>query len=308
MSDDYLEPTTQSSAEFAVVIPAFNAEATLLASIESAHNAGASEVIVVDDGSTDSTAALCRAHDIRVLTQPNAGAYLARRRGATLVTAPYIVFLDADDLLVAPGIHESLRILSAQADCAVVAGRVMASLPRGRSRLNNQSYSEINTRTLLTQGYGPFPPGAALVRRADYEAAIALDVPEIVERYADDYEMFIRLSVVGRVVQHNTVSLVYSMYAGKSISSPEKSLLCKESIRGHYARHLGIPVRLMSASAVAAAANARMGRASFAQGLYWRGCVKVAVAACYKVLARIGDSGLKQSTIVSGAGTSETRG
>ena len=191
MSDDYLEPTTQSSAEFAVVIPAFNAEATLLASIESAHNAGASEVIVVDDGSTDSTAALCRAHDIRVLTQPNAGAYLARRRGATLVTAPYIVFLDADDLLVAPGIHESLRILSAQADCAVVAGRVMASLPRGRSRLNNQSYSEINTRTLLTQGYGPFPPGAALVRRADYEAAIALDVPEIVERYADDYEMFI---------------------------------------------------------------------------------------------------------------------
>lgn len=51
--------------------------------------------------------------------------------GATLVTAPYIVFLDADDLLVAPGIHESLRILSAQADCAVVAGRVMASLPRG---------------------------------------------------------------------------------------------------------------------------------------------------------------------------------
>ncbi len=131
MSDDYLEPTTQSSAEFAVVIPAFNAEATLLASIESAHNAGASEVIVVDDGSTDSTAALCRAHDIRVLTQPNAGAYLARRRGATLVTAPYIVFLDADDLLVAPGIHESLRILSAQADCAVVAGRVMASLPRG---------------------------------------------------------------------------------------------------------------------------------------------------------------------------------
>ncbi len=64
----------------------------------------------------------------------------------------------------------------------------------------------------------------------------------------------------------------------------------------------------MSASAVAAAANARMGRASFAQGLYWRGCVKVAVAACYKVLARIGDSGLKQSTIVSGAGTSETRG
>ena len=35
------------------------------------------------------------------------------------------------------------------------------------------------------------------------------------------------------------------------------------------------------------------------------GCVKVAVAACYKGLARIGDSGLKQSTIVSGAGTSE---
>lgn len=228
--------------------------------------------------------------------------------GAELVTAPYIVFLDADDLLVASGVHESLRILSAQADCAVVAGRVMASLPRGRSRLNNQSYSEINTRTLLTQGYGPFPPGAALVRRADYEAAIALDVPEIVERYADDYEMFIRLSVVGRIVQHNTVSLVYSMYAGKSIGSPEKSLLCKESIRGHYARHLGINVRLMNASAVAAAANARMGRASFAQGLYWRGCTKVVVAACYKVLSRLGNSGLKQSTIVSGAGTSEARG
>ena len=88
-----------------VIVPAYNAEATLgdtLASVR-AQSLERFEAIVVDDGSTDATAAIARraaAEDprIRLLSQDNAGVASARNRGIAEARGAWIATVDADDL------------------------------------------------------------------------------------------------------------------------------------------------------------------------------------------------------------------
>lgn len=87
-----------------VIIPCYNSEAFLRESIASALNQtyGNVEVIVIDDGSTDSSQEILHAcgHKIRWETQANQGAPVARNRGIKIATGEYIKFLDADDVLL----------------------------------------------------------------------------------------------------------------------------------------------------------------------------------------------------------------
>jgi GT2 family glycosyltransferase len=98
---------------FSVVIPCFNGGATLGRAIESAlqQSYPAHEIIVVDDGSTDDTAAVCRAFGdrIRYVRQDNAGVSAARNRAVEMASGDWIAFLDADDLFMS-------RRLQAHAD------------------------------------------------------------------------------------------------------------------------------------------------------------------------------------------------
>jgi glycosyltransferase involved in cell wall biosynthesis len=87
-----------------ILIPAYNAEEWVGAAIASAVNQTwpQKEIIVVDDGSTDGTAAVARQFElkgVRVVTQPNQGAAGARNKAVSLSRGDYIQWLDADDLL-----------------------------------------------------------------------------------------------------------------------------------------------------------------------------------------------------------------
>lgn len=87
-----------------ILIPAFNAEASIADTLRSAlaQTWDRKEIIVIDDGSTDHTAAVARGferHGVRVFTQPNAGAAAARNEGYRRSEGDYIQWLDADDLL-----------------------------------------------------------------------------------------------------------------------------------------------------------------------------------------------------------------
>jgi glycosyltransferase involved in cell wall biosynthesis len=83
-----------------VVIPAYNASAYLAEALESVRQQTAPpiEIIVVDDGSTDATAAIARAAGAIVLSQANMGISAARNAGIRAATQPWVALLDADDL------------------------------------------------------------------------------------------------------------------------------------------------------------------------------------------------------------------
>lgn len=93
--------TMPISAPISVVIPAFNAENTLAACISSIlrQTLPPSEIIVVDDGSRDHTAAVAEKFSpaVKLLKQPNLGSAVARQRGTEAARSNHIAYLDADD-------------------------------------------------------------------------------------------------------------------------------------------------------------------------------------------------------------------
>lgn len=98
-----------SAAPITVIIPCLNAEKTLPAAIESvlSQTAPPIEVLVIDDNSTDRSAAVAAAFDsrVRVLKNPSRGPGAARRLGVSEAHGQFIAFVDADDT-VEPTKHE----------------------------------------------------------------------------------------------------------------------------------------------------------------------------------------------------------
>ncbi len=88
-------------ARISVIIPAYNAAATIGKAIDSilAQGYPAHEIIVVDDGSTDRTGETVQTYGERVtyVHQDNAGPSAARNRGVQQASGEWIAFLDADD-------------------------------------------------------------------------------------------------------------------------------------------------------------------------------------------------------------------
>lgn len=96
------------SLPVSVVIPVYNALDRLPAAVASASGQSAAprEIVVVDDGSTEGSAADVLEHagllrgpvPVRVHRQPNGGPSRARNRGIDMAEAPWIAFLDGDDV------------------------------------------------------------------------------------------------------------------------------------------------------------------------------------------------------------------
>lgn len=134
-----------------VVVPAHNAERYIVEAISSALDQSHPplEVIVVDDGSTDRTAALaaCAGKDVRCVSQERAGAGAARNRGVSLARGAYVAFLDADDVWMRDKLE---RQLAAYAEGAVVFGMlrefVSPELPTAQA-------TQLHAREGLHSGY-----------------------------------------------------------------------------------------------------------------------------------------------------------
>jgi glycosyltransferase involved in cell wall biosynthesis len=105
-----------------IVIPAYNAERTLARVLEAlaAQDPAPDEVIVVDDGSSDGTAAVAEAHGARLVRMTRRGyAGGARNKGWEQARADVVVFLDSD-AIPAPGWGAGLALALREFEGAII--------------------------------------------------------------------------------------------------------------------------------------------------------------------------------------------
>lgn len=155
-----------------IIIPAYNAEGFIEATIQSALNIAptAREVIVVDDGSTDQTPFICSSFGdkIRYRRVENGGVSRARNIGAEMAAGEWLLFLDADDLLIPEG--PALLL-----EAAVKKGAGMAygmvherQEPPTPPRITGMGYAEGKPPFPAIQNYGRcsiITPGSAIIRK-----------------------------------------------------------------------------------------------------------------------------------------------
>lgn len=196
--------TARSAARLSVVIAARNAARFLPLTLDSlrVQTEPAFEVIVVDDGSTDATAAqvdVVAAVDPRFRRVAGAacGVSAARNLGLAEAGAGLVLFLDADDLLAPDALA---RFAGALADPAAVAvlGGVQRITEEGQP-LPGTDNRELARGTdqlaaLLRKNF--VVNGGALAIR--HEAALAAGGYDGALRYGEDWEFWCRLAVRGR--------------------------------------------------------------------------------------------------------------
>jgi len=99
-----------------ILIPAYNAEEWIVATLESAlaQTWPRKEIIVVDDGSRDSTVSVAQrfaSNEVKVISQKNQGAAAARNTAFSHCRGDYVQWLDADDLLAPDKIAKQVRAM-----------------------------------------------------------------------------------------------------------------------------------------------------------------------------------------------------
>jgi glycosyltransferase involved in cell wall biosynthesis len=114
------------NSQISVIIPAFNAERYLAAAIASvlAQTLPPAEIIVVDDGSTDDTAAVARRWPVRYQHKTHGGVATARNLGVELARGEWLAFLDADDLWLPDKLAGQMARFASEPDLDLLFGQV----------------------------------------------------------------------------------------------------------------------------------------------------------------------------------------
>jgi glycosyltransferase involved in cell wall biosynthesis len=115
-----------------VIIPCYNQARFLADAVKSAvARAARVQIIVVDAGSTDGTAAIAGRLGVILMRQPTTGLAAARNLGLQASTGDFVIFLDADDRLLDGAIDAGVRALAGSPDCAMAYGRCVIAGPGG---------------------------------------------------------------------------------------------------------------------------------------------------------------------------------
>jgi glycosyltransferase involved in cell wall biosynthesis len=189
-------------AEISVIIPAFNSERFLAAAIQSvqAQTLRPLEILVIDDGSTDGTAAVARGSagpvPVFYYHQENRGAGLARNLGVSRAQGEWIAFLDADDVWYPHKLSVQHEQIQTYPDSMFFFSDFDILQPDGtvvqRPAVKHFAYAAKRLDSMIFRGH-PFPlPSTVLLRKSVFVQMGGFN-QDMRGKYYEDYELFARI-------------------------------------------------------------------------------------------------------------------
>jgi glycosyltransferase involved in cell wall biosynthesis len=208
-----------------VLIGAYDSAPTLRRAIDAvlAQTVEDLELIVIDDGSSDDSAAIARAVDdprVRVLELGrNVGIARSLNAGIELAGADVVAVQDADDYSDPRRLERQLAVLEAEPDVAVVGCRMREVDEAGRELAPRTSFAAGDVRDALMR-FNPIPNTSAAFRRDAVRAVGGYDARY---RYAMEYDLWLRLAERWRVLTLDEVLATRVMGAANVASRAERA-------------------------------------------------------------------------------------
>ncbi|MGJ3259859.1 MAG: glycosyltransferase family 2 protein [Rhodospirillales bacterium] len=229
-------------APVSVIVPAYNAGATIGRALESiaAQTLPPAEVIVVDDGSADATAERARAMQavlapvrLVVIAQENAGAGAARNRAVREASQDYLAFLDADDEWLPGKLERSMQVLE-DGDYLLVAHDYLDAT--GGEDVHVDCLRRFNEGrdpyvTLYLKGY---IPSISVVTRRD--AVLAAGGFDETLRNAQDFDLWLKLLADPKTTftLFGEALARYHLSEGSIMSHTDRRIVCCREIALRY--------------------------------------------------------------------------
>jgi glycosyltransferase involved in cell wall biosynthesis len=225
-------------------MPAYDVGPYIAEAIESvlAQTFGDFELLVVDDGSTDDTAAIAQryvARDRRVilLRQENRGLAAARNTALRHARAPLMALLDSDDLWSPRFLQAQLAILDSSPGVDIVTGnaRTLGSVEHGLpSRPWPDPRPSPNLFTILSDEFSVFI--MSVFRRRVYDTIGGFD--EML-RTNEDFDFWLRAAVAGFTFARNDEPLGFYRRRDDSLSASQVRML-RGALRVYYKHRPGL--------------------------------------------------------------------
>lgn len=213
-----------------VIVPAYNAGLYLQATLESiqSQTQRPEQIIVIDDGSTDDTAAIAENMGAMLVQQDRKGPGAARNRGINLADTELIAFCDADDYYHPDKLKHAIEELASNgSDCITTdAWVVRGDQVGGRKNEHRDVPSKLTLKNLLTSN--PIVCSTVVARRqALLQAGCFDDSKDLVA--TEDYDLWLRMASK-QPIQYVSEPLTFYRVHPASLSSNTRFLRGIEKI------------------------------------------------------------------------------
>jgi glycosyltransferase involved in cell wall biosynthesis len=208
-----------------VVIPCYNHADFLKEAIDSVlgQTHPASEIIVVDDGSSDNPASIVENYDnVMFIRQENQGLSAARNSGLIAAASGKVIFLDADDRLLPEAIDAGLACFARKPNAGFVYGGHHRVATDG-SRLSQGIYSAISSEPYRDMLHGN-PIGMHGTVMYDRSRLVEVGGFDRELRRCEDYDIYFRMSARYEAASHPTVIAEYRWHGGNMSSNHAEML------------------------------------------------------------------------------------
>lgn len=217
-----------------IIIPCYNAHKWIAATLQSALQPTfyVTEVVVVDDGSNDGSGDIISRHfpQVKLITTSNHGVSHARNLGIKMSRGEYLVFLDADDLLISGKIDRQVALLKST-DGDVVYGNWQRFLVDSNREISlREVVDRVMIRAPELELLGDFwcPTGAYMFRRRIVHkvGGFNLRLPVIQDaRFALDCAL-----QGGKFVHDPHLSCLYRMHTRGSVSTRSRNMFWQDCL------------------------------------------------------------------------------